>query len=166
MMDEAHLNRQAEQLSCAVGRLIRALNSLHAEEVETALTIPQARVCGLLREGPQAMTVVSRELGISLSAVTQIADRLERAGLVGRNFSADDGRVRLLHLTEAGEQRVARRHARRLERARVILEQVATEQREGLLTALQTLAQAAQQLMPDPPTDFDDELPPADAQPD
>ena len=142
-MEHDPLDQQAEQLSAAVSRLIRALNALSSEEVEGALTIPQARVCGLLRGGPQPMTALSRELGISLSAVTQIADRLEHAGLVSRAFSEDDRRVRLLQLTDAGQQRMQTRHARRLERARAIVEAVAAESREDALAVLGQWAEAA-----------------------
>ncbi|MEI6501659.1 MAG: MarR family transcriptional regulator [Armatimonadota bacterium] len=142
-MEHDPLDQQAEQLSAAVSRLIRALNALSSEEVEGALTIPQARVCGLLRGGPQPMTALSRELGISLSAVTQIADRLEHAGLVSRAFSEDDRRVRLLQLTDAGQQRMQTRHARRLERARAIVEALAPDEREAALTALAQWAEAA-----------------------
>ena len=44
------------------------------------LPLAQLRVCGVLCDGPRPMSAVSRELGVSLSAMTQIADRLERAG--------------------------------------------------------------------------------------
>ena len=89
------------------------------------------------------MTALSRELGITLSAVTQIADRLEHAGLVSRAFSEDDRRVRLLQLTDAGQQRMQTRHARRLERARAIVEALAPDEREAALTALAQWAEAA-----------------------
>jgi DNA-binding MarR family transcriptional regulator len=142
-MEHDTLDNQAEQLSGAVSHLIRALNTLSSEEVETALTIPQARVCGLLRGGPQPMTALSRELGISLSAVTQIADRLENAGLVSRAFNEDDRRVRLLQLTDAGQERMQTRHARRLQRARAIVEQMDPSARDAALSALSQLAEAA-----------------------
>ena len=142
-MSHHSLDEQAEQLSHAVSRLMRALNSLRSEEVETAFTIPQARVCALLREGPQPMTALSRELDISLSAVTQIADRLERDGLVSRTLDEDDRRVRLLQLTEAGQERVQRRHAARLQRAHTILEAIPCRERAAVLEALTGLAEVA-----------------------
>lgn len=141
-MGDRELQQQGERLAAAISRILRSLNKLESEEIETALTIPQARVCGLLREGPQAMTAVSRELGISLSAVTQIADRLQREGLVSRTCGEDDRRVRLLQLTEQGLQRVQRRHARRLQRALIILETLPADQREVSLKALEALAAA------------------------
>lgn len=141
-MGDHSIEQQGERLTTAISRILRSLNKLQTEEIETALTIPQARVCGLLREGPQAMTVISRELEISLSAVTQIADRLQREGLVSRTCGEDDRRVRLLQLTEEGLQRMQKRHARRLQRALAILETMPPEQRETALVGLETLAAA------------------------
>ena len=55
------------------------------------------------------MSALGRELGVSLSAMTQIADRLERASLVDRVNQGADRRVRLLQLTEKGQE-MMRRH--------------------------------------------------------
>lgn len=148
-MDDETLHQQGERLTAAISRILRGLNKLQSEEIETALTVPQARVCGLLREGPQPMTVISHELGISLSAVTQIADRLQREGLVSRSCGEDDRRVRLLQLTEAGLQRVQQRYERRLERALVVLRALQEDQREASLTALETLAAAIPNELPE-----------------
>ena len=136
------LEKQGARLAEAISRILRTLNILQSEEVETALTVPQGRVCGLLREGPLPMTAISQELGISLSAVTQIADRLQRDGLVVRSCGRRDRRVRLLQLTEAGLQRVRQRHERRLRRAQAILASIPPEQREAALAALETLVAA------------------------
>src|SRR4051794_238836 len=46
------------------------------------LPLRQLRVCMLLHEGARTMSALSRDLSVSLSAMTQIADRLERAGIV------------------------------------------------------------------------------------
>ena len=50
------------------------------------------------------MSSLGRELGVSLSAITQIADRLERAGLVTRVAKGGDRRVRRLELTRAARR--------------------------------------------------------------
>ena len=50
------------------------------DHLAAELPLAQLRVCGMLYDGPHPMSVLSRELGVSLSAMTQIADRLERAG--------------------------------------------------------------------------------------
>src|SRR5690606_25281809 len=68
---------------------------------DAALDIPlrQFRVCAALFEGARSMKELSVELGVSQSAITQIADRLEAAGLVTRGAVGEDRRVRNLELT-------------------------------------------------------------------
>src|SRR5689334_11469103 len=48
------------------------------------LPLRQFRVCLALYQEPRSMSQLGRELQFSLSAMTQIADRLERAGMVTR----------------------------------------------------------------------------------
>ena len=44
------------------------------------LPLAQLRVCSLLVGGDRSISCLSRELGITMSATTQLADRLERTG--------------------------------------------------------------------------------------
>ncbi|NUR78521.1 MAG: MarR family transcriptional regulator, partial [Thermoleophilia bacterium] len=63
---------------------------------------------------PEERTTVSelvRKLALTQSAVTELVQRAEQAGLVGRAVSAADGRVVHLSLTPEGEKRLARAHA-------------------------------------------------------
>lgn len=46
---------------------------------------------------------LARSIGFDTSTIAGVVDRLERRGLVARNASADDRRVRLLSLTPEGE---------------------------------------------------------------
>lgn len=58
---------------------------------------------------PPGVTVTSlcRPLMLGQSAVTQLVRRVEDLGLVQRELSPHDARVRYLHLTPEGEQRLA-----------------------------------------------------------
>ncbi|MCA1444561.1 MarR family transcriptional regulator [Ensifer sp. IC4062] len=55
--------------------------------------------------------IIQKELatmvGIDSSSLVRLLDILSRQGLVERRVDAADGRARLVHLTTAGEQRVA-----------------------------------------------------------
>jgi DNA-binding MarR family transcriptional regulator len=86
------------------------------------------------------MSALSRELGISLSAVTQVADRLERSGLVERITEAGDHRVKSLQLTERGRQVVEARNKNRAERILDALSQMQPEERARAVVGLRTLA--------------------------
>jgi DNA-binding MarR family transcriptional regulator len=99
------------------------------------LPVAQLRVCGALCRGPQAMSALSRELGVSLSAMTQIADRLERAGMVRRVAAQGDRRVKQLCLTANGRRTMQRREEARSRRM--------AEALDGLTPAAQARVQAA-----------------------
>jgi DNA-binding MarR family transcriptional regulator len=62
---------------------------------------------------PDGTTTVSKlvdKLALTQSAVTELVQRAEQAGLVRRAASPSDGRVAHLSLTPAGEQRLAAVH--------------------------------------------------------
>jgi DNA-binding MarR family transcriptional regulator len=88
------------------------------------------------------MSELSRELGVSLSALTQIADRLERAQLVIREATGSDRRVRRLRLTPQGEDIMRRREAARAARIASVLATLPTRKREEVLGAFETLLDA------------------------
>ena len=54
------------------------------------------------------MTELCELLHLQQTAVTELVNRTEEAGLIVRKPSSDDGRVRLLRLTAEGERRLLR----------------------------------------------------------
>jgi len=63
---------------------------------------------------PEGRTTVSElvsALALTQSAVTELVQRAEAAGLVQRTASLDDGRVVILSLTDEGESKLAAVHA-------------------------------------------------------
>jgi DNA-binding MarR family transcriptional regulator len=56
----------------------------------------------LARLGEVPVSRYGAELGVARSTITNLVDRLERAGLVARNASLEDRRVTLVRLTAAG----------------------------------------------------------------
>jgi DNA-binding MarR family transcriptional regulator len=108
------------------------------------LPLAQLQVCSLLFETPRAMTVLSRELKVSLSAMTQLADRMERAGLVQRVIGGADRRVRKLQLTPRGEKILRYREEARLEQVMEILRQLSPKKRRQVLSALRMLLSACE----------------------
>jgi DNA-binding MarR family transcriptional regulator len=106
------------------------------------LPLAQLRVCGILQNGARSMSALSRELGVTLSALTQIADRLERAGLVNRVAEEDDRRVRCLSLTPRGERIMLQREEYRIQRVLTVLDGMAPGERINVANALETLLRA------------------------
>lgn len=133
---------QAARLEAILPAIMRRLFPLEPDHPAAKLPVAQLRVCSILQDGPRSVSSISEELNISLSAVTQLADRLERAGFVQRCTEGDDRRVRFLALTEQGGELMALRRASRVRNAAEALAQLAVGDRAILLTALEQLRQA------------------------
>jgi len=142
-MADHQIRDQAAAIAELIPKVMRGLFVIDVDDPATGLPIAQMRVCSILRDGPRAMTAIHKELGISLSAVTQIADRLERAGMVERVTESDDRRVRCLQLTAHGLEIMHRRRNRRVRRVSEVLERLSPEKREEVLGALRVLLDAA-----------------------
>ncbi|HZO88327.1 MAG TPA: MarR family transcriptional regulator [Chthonomonadaceae bacterium] len=147
------LQEQAAQLECLLPKLMRRLFTLEPDHPVTELSLAQLRVCTILQAGPRTLSAIGVELGISVSAITQIADRLERAGLVERVAGKDDRRTRLLQLTAHGAELMRSRRQARVRHAAEALEQLSPEKRETVLRALEALLEAAQQIAPEIPAE-------------
>ena len=143
------LNNQVAEIATILPRLMRRLNLLYADDPAMELPMAQMRVCSLLYDGPETMSSLSRELGISLSAITQIADRLERSGRVERVPETEDRRVKILRLTEEGQEMMRSRRERRKRRISEVLGCLAPDSRQAVLDGLQTFLDAAHKTAPD-----------------
>lgn len=89
-----------------MGQLVRVFHrNFHApHELELfELTMPQCRAVLFLADGAAApMTKLAGGLGVSLPSATGLVDRLVEKGLVARVEDADDRRIVLCRLTDAG----------------------------------------------------------------
>jgi DNA-binding MarR family transcriptional regulator len=131
--------RELDAILMALGRQILKENDPVGE-----LPLRQFRVCMMLWAGSRAMSDLSRELGVTLSAMTQIANRLERAGMVTRGFEDTDRRVRQLQLTPRAQRMLRLRQESRVGRIATVLEQMEPVARAEALAALDALRSAAE----------------------
>lgn len=141
--DEKSTAEQAAQLECLLPKLARRLFTLQANSPVADMPVAQLRLCTILQGGPRSMTLLGEELAISVSAVTQIADRLERTGLVERVAEADDRRMKLLRLTESGAELMRGRREMRIERVGEVLARLSPDVRAAALKAIRALVDAA-----------------------
>jgi DNA-binding MarR family transcriptional regulator len=142
-MSERDIREQAAIVTGLLPKVMRRLFAIDADDPAMDLPIAQVRVCGVLHDGPKTMSMLSRELGISHSATTQLADRLERAGLVERVVETDDRRVKCLQLTMRGAQIMEKRGERRVRRAEDALSGLTPRERAEIISALETLLDAS-----------------------
>lgn len=142
MNDEPDLIR-AEELEGLLVRVMRSLFTLDPEPVTAQLPVAQLRICSILLDGPRTMTSMSEETGISMSGLTQIAARLERAGFVERVVPRHDRRMRMLQLTPLGEQMMRHRKETRVRSAAAAFARLTPAEQDRLLASLQSLLEAS-----------------------
>lgn len=142
------LFEQAELMERLLPAIMRHIFTIDPNHPLSDLPLGQFRLCMLLfREGKRTMSQVSEELGISVSAVTQMADRLEKVGLVERVAeSHGDRRTRYLRLSGEGLSLMESRRHFRLARAQETLRLLTPEQRERTLEVLEGLRSASRSL--------------------
>ena len=140
---DSEVHEQAAEVAEMLPKLVRRFFAIDTEGPTVDLPVAQLRVCGILRGGPRTMSSLGSELGISLSAVTQTADRLERSGLVERVVEAGDHRLRHLQLTQRGMEAVEARISKRVEKVLDALSKLPPEERGIAVHGLQVLLGAA-----------------------
>ena len=146
--NEEIVQAQAEQLETLLPRLMRRLFTLDPDHPVSELPLAQLRVCTILQAGPRTLSAISDELGISVSATTQIADRLEKSVLVERISGQDDRRTKKLQLSAQGRDMMQSRRELRTRRVAAVLEHLPAEKREAALQSVHFLLAAADAVTP------------------
>ena len=141
-MDRTVSQEQATAFVEMLQSLLREL-TIGANDPAVELPLAQLRVCRVLCGGPQSISAISRELGVSLSAVTQLADRLERAKLVRRLAEDNDRRIRCLQLTARGERLLRLHDEERIRRMAAALEHLTPKARNEAASTLDRLVRAS-----------------------
>lgn len=144
---------QAAELECLLPRLMRKLFSLEPDHPVYDMPVAQLRICTILQSGPRTMSALSEEAGISVSAITQMGDRMERSGMVERNAGQDDRRIRELRLTAYGAEVMRSRRAYRVERMAAALERLSPAVRVTILESIRSLMKAGEANAPHLPDD-------------
>jgi DNA-binding MarR family transcriptional regulator len=83
------------------------------------------RVC---REGPIRLTTLAMREGVTQPSMTQLIQRLERAGSVTRLADPDDGRAALIGITKEGQALLDDRKRLRRERLALLLATLTAEE--------------------------------------
>ena len=126
--------------------IARRLFTLPPDSPLAELTNTQLKVCAVLLAGQHTMSQLGEELGISVSAVTQIADRLIKLDMAHRlntDSASGDRRVRYLALTPTGESLMRSRRDGRRERVAGVLQHLSAPEQNAVRSALELLLQAS-----------------------
>lgn len=98
------------RLRLAVARLHRQLRSQQVDDL--GMSAHSALFC-IGREGPLSLGSLAAREQLVPSMITKLVDQLEGEGLVQREESPDDGRVRVVRITPAGRDRIQSIRTRR-----------------------------------------------------
>ncbi len=129
---------EAGAVHAAIRSVVR--NLLSVDDSMMDLPLRQLKVCTTLYRQSHSMSEISRELGLSPSAVTQVSNRLERRGLIERVFQDDDRRVRKLRLTRKGQRLMRSREEKQLCRIAAALDKLSPKELHQIMTGLEILA--------------------------
>ena len=134
MQIERRSGTELEKVLQGLVRLIRQLATAGD------LSMTAASVLGrLMRDGPQRLTELANNEGVSQPGMTQLVARLERDGLVRRTASTDDRRGVLVEVTDTGGELVERRRAQRAEALQQLLSLLDPDDRAAINDALPAL---------------------------
>lgn len=135
----------ADQVLREIRRIVRRVSE-HSKYLsrESGLTVPQLlclKVIGDFDGKEMTITTVARNVQLSAATVSRIIDRLEAAGLVQRERTAEDRRKVQLHLTPRGYERYQTLPAPLQEEFVSRLRSLGKSEREALLGALRRVNQ-------------------------
>ena len=93
--------------------------AVHAVETYAQHSIAELELCGsdfavleaLLHKGPLPINELGRKVLLTSGSITVAVDRLESKGWVERRASGTDRRAKIVHLTKAGKDLIARVYA-------------------------------------------------------
>ena len=135
----------ASQLRASVGLLVRRLRQAHVVgELSLSESSALARVA---RDGPMTAAELARAEHISPQSIGATLHRLQDRGLLVRSADREDGRRRLLSVSDAGRQVQARRKSETAERLAEVLEsELTADELEQLHRAVGLLQRLAERL--------------------
>lgn len=124
-----------------VRRLHQAYLAAWVRAVDPVLTGPQFAILTAVDASPgQDQRSLASAVALDTSTMADVARRLENRGLIVRRTAADDGRRKLLYLTEDGERSLHEANLRARALDERLLEPYDAEQREQLMDLLAALA--------------------------
>ena len=117
------------------------LTRLLVRQLGGDLTRTEAGLLNTLSAGVRRVTELAELEQLAQPTMTQLVKRLEHQGLVCRERQADDGRVVLVNLTEAGAAALEGYRAQASAALAAYLVEMGDEQVEALAAATETLAE-------------------------
>jgi DNA-binding MarR family transcriptional regulator len=140
MRDQTRQNDVAVLMDLSRALVGLAVRSMGA--VDGAVTLPQFRALAVLdRLGPCRAGELAEAVGLHVSTITRLCDRLVAAGLISREVRPDNRRQVELDITPAGSSLVDKVRTERERELAAALRRLTTRQRSCLREAAGPLAE-------------------------
>ena len=130
----------AERVEDLMPRVMRRLFPFLPEDPLADMPVGQLRMLRMISDGHTSPSEISHVTGLTASAVTQMVNRLENAGMVARVEDQDDRRHRRLQLSDEGAKMVRFRQGLRVQSAVRALDALSAEDQSHLLRLLDLVA--------------------------
>lgn len=124
-------------------RVLRTLFKPDPHDPLVELPVGQMRMMRLLMLKAWTPSSLGEELSLSVSAVTQMANRLDSIGFVERIEDPGDRRVKHLTLTKLGRELMVRRQERRVQRLESVLAHMPDIRQIEFIALLEELQEAS-----------------------
>jgi DNA-binding MarR family transcriptional regulator len=134
---------RAQQIDVVSRQLLPAaalLTRLLVRQLGGEVSRTEVGLLSTLSRGPQRITTLAELEGLAQPTMTSMVKQLEQRGLVRRERQADDGRVVLVSLTEAGSATLEDYRSRVHVLLGTYLAEIPDEQVEALAAATDALA--------------------------
>jgi DNA-binding MarR family transcriptional regulator len=133
------LHADAERLETLMPIVLRVLHRNDPHDALAELSVAQLRILRILSGSPHTASAVGDILGLSVSAITQIVNRLEATGFVFRSDDESDRRIKKLALTDQGREILSSRRQNRVAQAELALSRLPATARRQLIGSLELL---------------------------
>jgi len=131
----------AAKLWLVFAKCYRALRTLAEQSIAgTGLCFTDFMVLeALLHKGPQTITQIQGRVLLASGSMTATIDRLEKDGLVTRNFTSADRRARVIELTAEGRRVIQARYKQHLKDLVSVMSPLKPEEKRQMYTLLKKL---------------------------
>lgn len=109
-------------------------------ELDDGMTMPQFYLLRLIGERGMTISEASQQTGVTPAAITLLATRLVRSGLIVRMRDRQDRRIVRLQLSADGQRKLAELERKRLGIVRRLLVTIPPEDLDRLVPIVQRLA--------------------------
>jgi DNA-binding MarR family transcriptional regulator len=138
-------NEEVDAAQEALMRFVRNFGLHQPDRTPCGQPLPVSEAYAMVeiaRDGRIRQVELARRLRLEKSTVSRLVTNLVNRGWVHRETADGDGRGVLLVLTDTGATAAARQADARRDRLTVLLDRIPDNQRDAVVRALQTLAEA------------------------